>query len=262
MRLLSIDWDYFFQTMGPHPEFYDWGHSEGFPQTLQDILWTQRAADFIRCGMELPRCNRQEGFLKPFRFSDDCRLYVTESHCRAVNPEVAEGITEVVNFDAHHDCGYSKNPLDAVIAAGSVSCEDWMVAYSLDGSTLAQFYPPWIGKSLDDLPEGLYDQMKDRVELYIFDEDAHYAELEEPFDAVLIARSGSWVPPWNDDQFRSFIQMVSSTCKADIQFIGDDFEVVRPFDIKSAHDIVEMYSKFETGSIFTENNGGGKCSTR
>ena len=56
MRLLSVDWDFFFPELSFDPQkwmLYDWGHRDSGNFFL-DQLWYDRAVGFMKNDMPLP----------------------------------------------------------------------------------------------------------------------------------------------------------------------------------------------------------------
>lgn len=199
-RLLVVDWDYFFPNVerpedGQYMEFmlYDWGHQEGSNVMLNHI-WISRAATFKRTGLPIPTTSGLEtAFWSRFRFSNKAELFFAESNSRAASGEVERGIEAVWLFDAHHDAGYKGQVLD-VLERGTVSCEDWMLAYR--NNELHVRYPKWRHYASEVEPTPLIN-----VDRQVDDEEP----LPQLFHRVFVCRSGAWTPPWVDDKFIDFI---------------------------------------------------------
>lgn len=225
MNLLSIDWDYFFPSGEKTDQWalWDWGHSEKHGGELLQVLWQSRAVGFRHYGIELPTTSGEElTFWNRFTFSDDCELYVGESHKGAIRPEIAEGIYEVWNYDAHHDCGYHKDALKNAKRDQRVACEDWLLGYtitnSLDSADIHVRYPQWRSYAMEDEPtpplKGVDRQVDDGEPLDIV------------FDRIFVARSGAWVPPWLDDAWEKFVQ----DCPVQPANITDEMVMNRGFN--------------------------------
>jgi hypothetical protein len=202
MRLLSVDFDYFFPTRDHDPkqwQLWDWGRNEMFNRTLQDFLWLERAAGFRSAGLDLPKTTGLEKtFWQRFRFAPWARLYVSDSHSQAASEEIMRGVTEVWNYDAHHDAGYNgAESLLKVLNQEQVSCEDWMIAYHMRDSDmpLHVVYPSWRGDIHEEEKPGI------AVKRHL-DNNLPVAKM---FDRVHIALSSSFCPPWVDKDFFEFV---------------------------------------------------------
>ena len=204
--LLSVDWDYFFaEPWGmesqdrtgsrQHLGLYDWGHKEA--PFFADFVWTVRAAGFQGMGLELPTTDGLEaGFWGRVRIAEDSQLYLADSHAMASSEEVLEGIDEVWNYDAHHDCGYSPERDMADLRQGIVQCGNWaMYAFLAHGIRVEQRYPTWKTRALEvDHPPG-----------WVNARHASWNEITPEFDRVFVCRSSCWVPPWCDEAFARFV---------------------------------------------------------
>jgi len=193
MRLLSVDWDYFF------PDPFGGGMpltpvlSEGKYYWQATLLkkWRLQLKCYIKAG-DIPRTSRAENaFWGRFRFSPTCRLFVAETHDRAGDDRVKDGITEVWNFDAHHDCGgYDRFNDEARLTSGNC-----LLGY--DNVEKHVRYPPWKRDVFDLEPIPAID-----VDRAFDDEHA----IEQAFDRIFVCRTEDMVAPWIDREFREFIE--------------------------------------------------------
>lgn len=201
MRLLTIDWDYFFPNALENGEggqmmwLMDWGHQEN-ELFLSPMIWDGRGAAFLRAGLGLPRTSgREAGWWGQFRFMPGAELWVTDSHSLAGTPEVIEGVTQVWSFDAHHDLGYRDR--DQRKPGDWFECGSWLQACTEDLGVRAHVrYPLWKTAAFetDRPPEG-------------YDVKFHYAGERMPrFDRVHVCRSGAWTPTWLDEEFVDFVR--------------------------------------------------------
>jgi hypothetical protein len=194
VRLLSIDWDFFFPRPSPEEDkefLYDWGQAETGPFML-DGIWVVRAASFITAGKPLPLTSGEEDrFWGRFRFRPAPVLYYADSHSLIYKPEVLYKVREVFNFDAHHDACEGKHSL---LRNGRVRCDNWATALSIHGISIWTVYPQWASHMLEDVP---------KVEVHP-DVDRGHAHRHE-FDKVFVCRSGAWTPTWIEDKFWQFI---------------------------------------------------------
>ncbi len=195
MRLLSVDWDFFF----PIPEhdrlaLYDWGHREDMA-FMKDAIWTIRAGAFLQAGAPLPRATEYDGFWQRFRhIAPDATLYFADSHAHIFKPEVRAGVTEIWNFDAHHDS--YKGP-EHVYKTKAVSCEDWATGYTMIGVKVYTFFPAW--KAYGVAEEQPVAPMMPKVQ------PDPGKPFNKPFDRVFVCRSAAWMPSWLDDDFADFL---------------------------------------------------------
>jgi hypothetical protein len=209
VRLLSCDWDSFFKNELEAGSLdsrkwglFDWGHREA--PFFIDTVWGGRGAAFLRQEGVLPGTTGEEvGFWQRFRFTRACKTYIAESHAFAAMPEVQARVTEVVNFDAHHDGGYVQDGtptwdrLHQLLVAPTVACDTWTVAPYGRGARVTTVYPRWKAQAFETEPEPAVPMAR------VIDDGRTYAE---PFGRVFVCRSGAWVPPWLDEAFYRFIE--------------------------------------------------------
>lgn len=220
--LLSIDWDFFFDTSDERSEkwaLYDWGMSEAHHPDLLNVLWVGRAAGFTHYGIDLPTTSGEEStFWCRFNFSEDCEFFIAESHSKAAANEINEGVSRVINFDAHADCsGYNDSRTNDVAETMRVSCEDWLLAYDMWGADIEVRYPAWKTYAFEIEPKPVID-----VERVMYDGEP----LSEVIDRVFLCRSGSWVPPWLDEKFKEFVE----SCPVGSPVVLGDLQLVRDWD--------------------------------
>lgn len=274
MRLLVVDWDFFFPTTSPadptKPDYqlFDWGHRET-PFFVDGPLWYSRAVAFHALGRPLPTVTGFRGFWSAFKFTPGAQLLVADSNAFAASPAVSVGMdhirggvrSEVWLYDAHHDSGYRqvKRPsseLAKIAKAGRYTCEDWMVLYHSIGANLHVRYPQWKAWAFDAEPYALIpDADLDRE----FDDPTQ--RPEHPFDAVFVCRSGAWVPPWCDLDFAAFIregltvleQLSAVNVQLPDRFTGSafDFNVPREFSHSAAEQMGRQLRDLMT-------HGGGR----
>lgn len=217
--LLTVDWDFFnrrlFEAADRTPEdrgqlgLWDWGHREA-PFFLFDV-WPIRAAGFLRAGLPLPGTTGEEvAFWARCAIRPDARLFYGESHVLAAHQRIAKGVTEVVNVDAHHDAGYRRPHPEKVDVPrwardeppdvpDSLDCGNWAYRYLLAEARYRVVYPRWRDVASDKHPDWrTVEQTVDRG-------GEITSQSGRPFDTVYVCRSGAWVPPWNDPQFRRFL---------------------------------------------------------
>jgi hypothetical protein len=206
MRLLSVDWDYFVPSidlaLAPSNQGrqipFALGSSEVFTDEMLDALWDCRAATLLAHGSTLPRTSGAEhGFWSRFRIDPTACLYFADSHAQAAHAAVRTGVTEVWNFDAHHDCGY-EGTLDDPVRLGWVACANWMCAYALAGAALRVRYPSW-------REDALWREVSPVCPADRAIDDG--GSLPLTFDVIFVARSSAWTPPWLDGRFEEFLRL-------------------------------------------------------
>jgi hypothetical protein len=205
VNLLVVDFDYFFPVVERITEkstehelllfsLCDWAHKEA--PFFINAVWQIRAEGFIRNDLPLPRTNgEQHDFWNRFRFSEDAMCFYADSNVCALDIPDAECVETVWLYDAHHDCGYGRR-LSDIEKTRNVTCEDWMVAYWLNGAQLHMRYPQWRAYALDAEP-------KPAVKLDRAVDDGSTPDVT--FDQVFVCRSGAWVPSWLDEEFLDFV---------------------------------------------------------
>ncbi len=218
MKLLSVDWDYFFPKIehSSQPRFsqewalYDWGHKES--RLMIDLIWGTRAAGFLAAGLSLPgTTGEEEHFWARFHFTKRAKLYLAESHSALGDEKViGHGVREIVNFDAHHDAGYHHRSFEDALRAMEIkndkgighrmACDDWAVYAAARGIPVVTKYPAWRSWAMND--EGGEPEPEAPIERMI-DDGTPFAE---PFGRVFVCRSGAWTPSWLDDKFETFVK--------------------------------------------------------
>ena len=205
MRILSIDWDYFF----PNSENYDWGANEENSIFYEAIWYT--------------RCNSinlatKKDVLSEFRptipanfwsiVTNRPMIYVYESHSQIWN-YLEEA--NVYSLDAHHDCGYRDVDLSAYfqshpqivktrkgyeIQETQVSCANWAHFGRITDriNRLELFYPRW----RKEFPEFFVNKKPDSI--------SYRLPKPQAYDLIFVCRSGCWTPPWFDSIFIRFLK--------------------------------------------------------
>lgn len=190
MRLLSVDWDYFFPDPIGGPMFYA-GRPVADPKEMAFRVWLFRSKLYIERSATLPVTSGDENhFWERFCFAPDCRLFVAQCHRDCAHPAIIQGVSELWNFDAHHDAGYEDLP------RGSFSDENWMMAYPSQVPKYVR-YPRWKHNAFDIEPPTHIP-----VDRAIDDG----AAIEAPFDVVFLCRTDNLVPPWLDSNFERFAE--------------------------------------------------------
>ena len=186
MRLLSVDFDYFFHE----DPMWSWDHHENFSEQLANVIWHTRAADFITHDKPLPELTgQQRDFWSRVTLPKRARVYIDESH-DAIRHLFDKPWDEIVSVDAHHDAGY-----DIKRRGRAPDCGNWVLDALNYGATVQVLYPTWRHQHREG-------RQPRRGGLRIgFDTGGHLGK----FDAVFVCRSGAWVPPWCDQDWSRFI---------------------------------------------------------
>lgn len=194
MRMLSVDWDYFFPIPEYDPGFlYDWGHNEAYGEFMLNGIWAIRASAFTRNGLPLPSTTgAEENFWSRFNLKD-CTLFYSDSHVNIMKPEAISRVSEIWSFDAHHD---SYTPIKQVSRNMKVSCQDWATGCYLAGIKLKIFYPKW----------GSYRAISEKPTIPVCIQADRGQQFRRQFDRVFVCRSGAWTPTWIEDKFWKFVE--------------------------------------------------------
>jgi hypothetical protein len=210
-KLLVVDFDYFFPTPTMAADqadlpLYDWGSRES-PFSIGPA-WYFRAAGFLARGRPLPRCDEgYERFWDRFALSTAAEPIIaadSNAYAGCTWPSTfgrsADAWSQVWLFDAHHDCYGTGSDDAAWQREATFGCATWMRVHHAAGSMLHVRYPYWRADAdgrLVDCEQPPAVPVDRRID------DGR--PVTEPFDAVMVCRSGAWVPSWCDDQFLAFL---------------------------------------------------------
>lgn len=250
MRLLVVDWDYFFPNrMMMHPDFYgsdiglyDWGHFES-PMMISSWMWVARASNIDVAGKPRPTVNGTDGWWDRFSLPDapllvsDSNLYAALASPSLYGKSVDDDWTEVWLFDAHHDCGYVKGAREKYLSDQVVTCENWMIPMAENGAELHVRYPQW--RAEQDKPmesAGVYE-CEPRPEIPVDRAIDLSSEEHPPFDGVFVCRSGAWVPAWCDDKFEEFVSAYPGTAV----WVDEHTDRDRGWDEAAVRDLVGVH---------------------
>jgi hypothetical protein len=220
MKILSIDWDYYF----PDSFAYDWGHQEKvfFLEAIWQIRTTNHNLITGKEAMdEFVPTIPKDFWKRVLKEGTTPPIFVAESHASiSALPFTGASVT---NLDAHHDCGYGRNP--------SLECGNWA---SHLGSRIKEYhlcYPEWrkIGA------EGKSERQPDSI----------INGLPEPenYDIIFVCRSGCWTPPWYDTKFRSFLKQSGQYITYIDQYAGKN----RALNMKTARAVkAQLDAQFQS----------------
>lgn len=190
MKVLSVDWDYFFQDT----DGFDWGHREA-PFFIHDIWWHRASNRHLfthRDAIDMrPIKSRIHKFWQRNirRYGRPEGLMIAESHGALYYWIHHYPVDELVNYDAHHDLGYPS-------ADGDVDCGNWAGKLLSDGflKHYTVVYPSWRKQ------KRYREQIPDNDRIYV----THSPVPSQHYDLVFICRSGAWTPSWCDVSFIQF----------------------------------------------------------
>ncbi|MGW8180478.1 MAG: hypothetical protein ACWGQW_17215 [bacterium] len=244
---LSIDFDYFVRE----ESIWDWGHREA--PLFRDFLWQPRVQGFLHNGVDLRKEMDPQAFAKPtpdqfwkaleergLNISRATRLIVADSHTWGAvvfgawwPGKVPKNHRTLLSFDAHHDLGYSQHNARDTVESQNIDCASWLlwVMHQWKHLQARIIYPPWRGleewKYSEPSFKGFfYGDVRKRVNASVWDDDIPSGEV----DQIYICRSGSWVPPWLDNQFIKFVRELESKTLADIEVPFIDEEHCNPME--------------------------------
>jgi hypothetical protein len=211
MKLLSVDWDYFF----PDLAWMDWGHNE--TALMIQHIWSLRCGDWNlktkQSALDYVQPDRKllgQFWHRVLRGSSRFQLLVAESHAELARWIVDSKMTVDIldNYDQHHDCGYSVvRSDDNRQQYERVDCGEW-VPYLVDTRRIGEYqlhYPAWRRQ----LPERDRKELELRI-IKTCNGSWDYGPPKHPtkYDAVFICRSGGWTPPWCDEEFNKFVESI------------------------------------------------------
>lgn len=252
--VLSIDWD-FWARQGTDPFQWDWGFKEA--PFFREHIWTIRALGFaaqgidIRDEMSLSYSNVQPLDFVPmlqragYTFSAGVPVVVSDSHLFGFF-SAREGNHHLVQFDAHHDLGYS-SPRDQkrMLDSGKLECGSWLYTalHRNKNLTVTQLYPSWKGLFEIERTSPTMKRSK-RVKFDVFDEKTAAKEARHVC-RVHIARSSAWSPPWLDAKFLQFVESFDSVDGTTVVPFEED-EHVNPLKLREFdYDYVLKQAAFE-----------------
>jgi hypothetical protein len=202
-KILSVDWDYFFPDLAP----FDWGHQES--DLFIHELWSFRThTRSYRTKKKAIDTVVPDPFYRQFwNATIDSRtrvpwmFVISEAHLDIVWLIRMIGSCNIVNFDQHHDLGYSSTKH----TKGYIDSACWVPAM-LGNGLLKKYelvYPQWRRKypEVSD-PHDVFDNLSQANCIYYSDKKNW---VNRSFDIVFVCRSGAWAPPWSDKDWLSFI---------------------------------------------------------
>jgi hypothetical protein len=226
--LISVDYDF----LVPHGMFeksiklgngdswpgdlvYDWQMGEGRSPALDRVVWETRCQNFKMWGLDIVEMSKPkmtpEYFIRQISGMTGAYTvpaWYADSHAWAavIARDLSEqyGALNVVNFDAHHDLGYTTT----YGQVDEIMCDNWALASLQQGhiENYTVVYPDWLGK-VEIAPSRLklLKPVKDRITITTFSEWLKGDEIDD-LEAAFFCRSSSWVPPWLDPGFQQMLE--------------------------------------------------------
>jgi hypothetical protein len=211
---------------------FDWAHGEGHGPFMQSMMWQHRYGGFVRTGLDpniVPGIREDKGCTPPRTFIealearfdfDDAFLFYADSHAmgfasvhEAFHHNNAQPV-RVVHFDAHADMGYDTEQIEAQVKEGRTDCATWLYHAIQRGMVehVDVIYPDWRN---DEEREGLVgeayiQEIADRVDFHRWSDWLRITNGAEPAPVILtnVARSSAWTPPWFDNAFEAFVELI------------------------------------------------------
>jgi hypothetical protein len=230
--LVTVDWDWFIWNgardwLVAHPgtaeerrvpgmALFDWGISESHGELLAKILWATRVSGFTRAGLDIEQvisidksrgCTPVDEFVFELSKKFDLHRAIghqADSHLHAYITLQTMGKSNVVNFDAHHDLGYSSRKVREERRRREFDCGSWayhaLAAKLIDEYTVV--YPDWLGlKEWEEMEDGLIKRFGDRVRATTWSEWVAGERSQIPASGIHLARSSNWTPPYLDAEY-------------------------------------------------------------
>lgn len=213
MRVLSIDWDYFFEE---NP-MLDYGHKEEV--LFLDVLWRIRRSralvdrngkiqerQIVDLTKEIPQ--RVDPFMiVGAAFNAKPRtIAVAESHAAIVKLLKNADDVELINVDAHHDLHYG----EVGRLPKKFNCGNWGSALIEAGKVTrwTQVYPTWRRNYPED-DNGVFTWARKQLgsRFHVLYDDA-FTFTPRSSDLLFLCRSGCWIPPEYDKKFTSVCKVL------------------------------------------------------
>lgn len=191
MKILSIDWDFFF----PDASVYDWGHRE--EPLFFEVIWSIRAGarSLISQERAVDKFKIDEWLYQNF-WSFVCvkkpgQLIITESHKDIYQfLEMSLDKSTVFNLDAHCDMYDTEK---------EIHCGNW-ASNAVEKKYITRFsqnYPYWRQSDVEE--HKIASRFKAEIGIGVPSLGGHR------FDLIFICRSSAWTPTWADDKWIEFI---------------------------------------------------------
>jgi len=198
---LSVDWDYFIFTEAACQGSYLENKKSLIDEWYKRYIISRRTGTDITKSYRL--CPEFRSFWMKikeyFIISDSAKVYVSDSHRLSYKIAADNEADTVYLFDAHSDLGYGG--MSALNF--EVNCANWLGKLLQDKiiKKAVIFYSPYTSEN----PE-YFKAMN--INFNIEYADINSLKRGIGISAVHICRSGAWVPPWFDDEFTEFVDML------------------------------------------------------
>ena len=236
MRILSIDWDYFFNCTDEfRAVYFPDGGNEKIGTAMSTWIWSKRYAE--NPDIENVKIKEKDLDILKSIIDKNKNMYYyicADSHkhlgefilTESMEVKLKDEDIEIVNIDHHHD---------AFNVGEELNCGNWV-------NKVIEKYPKtkveWI-KNIDSQPsnneyitEITWQDLKDQ---------------EEVFDIVYLCRSGVWSPPHLDKQFGVLQRYINKRAGATIfrEEIPNRWDEDFKKDLKSFRESLEEFKRFQ-----------------
>ncbi|NLT95403.1 MAG: arginase [Clostridia bacterium] len=196
--LLSVDWDYFISCKKENLISYIENDRTAvdlwYKRYFQDKARGINIQEYYRLTVDVDKFWSK--IKKVFRFPEDVKVYVSDSHSLSYFLAQDNGCDTVFLFDAHADLGYGgPQSLDF-----EVNCANWL-GKLLQNKFIKEayiIYSPFTSEK----PENFVFMNNNYNIRYLGLEDL---KTGTEISVVHICRSGAWTPPWLDQKFFKFV---------------------------------------------------------
>jgi len=228
--LVSVDWDFFIphgmfedvQVQGhtmPGMLVYDWQMSETRAPEFEMEIWKTRAYNFREWKLDIDKLTYPPLTPQDFALQVSARMgedvmpmaWRADSHawgailCRDM---AHSGPINVINFDAHHDLGYTdEDPLADFKATGRLSCDNWALVGLHEGwiKNYTIVYPDWLGRKEWMPTEIRIKPWRKQIKVTTWSKWLTYGKIPNA-EMMFFCRSSSWTPPWLDQGFQTLTE--------------------------------------------------------
>ncbi|WP_461614689.1 arginase [Clostridium sp. Marseille-QA1073] len=200
--ILSVDWDYFVkiipQWCGSYIENQRGLLSAWYRRYIEEGIKGVNLEEEIKVSKDA--LNFWDEIRNKFNFSEDIRVFVSDSHKYSYDISKYYDCDEVFLFDAHSDLGYG----GLASLRFELNCANWLgILFKNNIIKKANiFYSPYTLEKPEDFEELNNNYEIDYLDFPKFNE-------KNNIDAIHICRSGGWTPPWLDNDFYKFIKALN-----------------------------------------------------
>ena len=214
-NVVSVDFDFWVRVAPREMAMLDWAHKENL--FFIDVIWQIRACGQAAQGQDIRDiCGIAKDEPEPDILATlfhkhklkvrKNQILVTESHALALPWFAGMENLHLWHIDAHHDFGYDME---------EPNCDNWVDGLVKKGGVKAitLIYPKWRieeGKKHNfdwgDRPAKKVARWRKKgIDVQIVYGLAENLPSNMTFRKMFMCRSGSWSPPWCDDNFRNMV---------------------------------------------------------